>query len=32
MFTLILFVWMDAQQPEIYADIFVNDNTMIALM
>ena len=32
MFTLILFLWGDAQDPEIYSDILVCDKTMIALM
>ena len=32
MFTLIVFVWRDAQHPEIYADILVSDKTMIASM
>ena len=32
MFTLILFVWRDAQHPEIYADMLVSDKTKIALM
>ena len=34
MFTLILFVWRDAQHPEIYADILVSEQkkSMISLI
>ena len=30
--TLILFVWRDAQHPEIYADILVSDNDDVMVL